>query len=257
MNSDRYHAIDARQDDLSGLCRIGGIAAFCLIAYCLATIVQLLVLGAGVPPTAAGVFGILHTHRIEGLLRLDLATVLVMPLYYLLFLGLFAALRRVDQANTVLATTLAFAGTTLVLATPTALPLLSLSDKYWAATSDAVRAQFLAAGEALMSSDIWHATGAMVGGVLVQSGAVLICCVMLRGGVFSRTTAWLGIVMHGIDLAHTVLGPFAPMFAAILMALAGLLYPVWFFLIGRRLLQLAAGKTGPAPSAPVASHLAG
>jgi hypothetical protein len=83
---------------LNGLCWTGGIAALILIVYSLATIVQLLVLG-GQPATAAEAFRLLQNSRIVGLLRLDLPTVVVMPLYYFLFLGLFAALRRTDRAN--------------------------------------------------------------------------------------------------------------------------------------------------------------
>lgn len=75
----------------------------------------------------------------------------------------------------------------------------------------------------------------------MQIGAVLISVVML-GGVFSRWTAWIGIVTHGLDAVHIVLMPFAPSAAAPLMIVAGLGYPVWLFLVGRRLLQL--GKSG-------------
>jgi len=115
-------------------------------------------------------------------------------------------LRRTNRAQALLSTVLVFAGLTLVLATPTALSLIPLSDKYAAATSDALRTQLLAAGEALMAADIWHGTGAILGGVLLQCGAVLICVVMLRGGAFGKATAWLGIVMHALDGAHIVAG---------------------------------------------------
>lgn len=225
--------------DLSGLCRIGGIAAFVLIVYSLATIVQLLVLG-GQPTTATEAFDLLQNHKAVGLLRLDLPTVAVMPLYYLLFLGFYAALRRTDRAKTILSTVLAFAGLTMLLSTPTALSMLSLSDRYAAATSGAVKMQLLSAGEAIMATDIWHGTGAILGGVLLQCGAVLICCVMLRGGVFSKATAILGIVMHSLDLAHIVGGLFLPAVGVILMAIAGPFYPIWLFMVGRRLLKLAA-----------------
>jgi hypothetical protein len=162
--------------------------------------VQMIVLG-GQPASAAQAFDLLQHHRVVGLLRLDLPTVAALPLYYLLFLGLFAALRTSDYANALLSIVLALAGVTLVLATPTGLSILPLSDKFAAATSDATRNQLLAAGEAIMAADIWHSTGAILGGVLLQCGAVLISVVMLRGQVFSKTTAWLGILMHGIDLA--------------------------------------------------------
>jgi len=91
-----------------------------------------------------------------------------------------------------------------------------------------------------LATDIWHGTGAIMGGILVQSGAMLISVVMLRSSVFSRTTAYLGILMHGLDLARIVLGLFVPALGVVLMAMAGPLYPFWFFLVGRRLLKLAA-----------------
>jgi hypothetical protein len=227
--------------DLSSLCRIGAISAFVLIVYSLATMVQMVALG-GQPASAAQAFDLLQHHRAVGLLRLDLPTIAAMPLYYLLFLGLYAALRRIDRANALLSTLLAFAGLTLVLATPTALSLVPLSDKFAGASTDAVRSQMLAAGEAVMAADIWHNTGAILGGILMQCGAVLMSVVMLRGGVFSKATAWLGIMMHGLDLAHIVGGLFLPVSGVILLAIAGPLYPIWFFMVGRRMLQLAARR---------------
>jgi hypothetical protein len=228
------------------LYRTAGVAAFLLIVYALATMVQLAVLG-GPPTTAAEAFSLLHDHRIVGLLRLDLPTALVMPLYYLLFLGLLAALWRTDRANATLSTALAFVGVTLLLATPTGLSMMWLSDKYSAATTEAARAQLLAAGEALLATDVWHGTGAIIGGILVQSGAVLISVVMLRSSVFGKPTAYLGILMHGCDLAHIILGLLLPVLGVVFMAIAGPFYPIWLFLIGRRLLQLAAASR-PSPS---------
>ena len=239
--NDRDKPVCEEPGDLSGLCRMGGIAAYILIVYSLATIVQMVVLG-GQPTSAAEAFTLLQHNKALGLLRLDLPTLIVMPLYYLLFLGLFAALRRSNLVNALLATALAFVGVTLLLATPTALSMLPLSDKFAAATTDAARAQLLAAGEAIMGADIWHGTGAILGGVLLQCGAVLICCVMLRGGVFGKATVWLGIVMHSLDLAHIVCGLFVPAAGVVLMAIAGPRYPIWLFLIGRGLLKLASGK---------------
>jgi hypothetical protein len=230
--------IQRTSNSLSGLCRIGGIAALILAAYSLATMVQMVLLG-GQPTSAAQAFDLLEHHRVIGLLRLDLPTIAVLPLYYFVFLGLFAALRRSDRSNALLAIALAFVGTTLTLATPTALSMIPLSDKFAAATSDTARNQLLAAGEALMAADIWHSTSAILGGVLLQCGAVLISIVMLRSSVFSKTTAWLGIVMHGLDLAHIVGGLLLPAAGFVLLSIAGPLYPVWFALVGLRLLRLA------------------
>jgi len=94
-----------------------------------------------------------------------------------------------------------------------------------------------------MAADIWQSTAAILGGVLLQCGAVLICIVMLRGGIFGKATAWLGIVMHALDLAHIVGGLFLPISGVVLMAIAGPLYPIWLFLVGRKLMQLSATRT--------------
>jgi hypothetical protein len=221
-----------------GLCRIGGVAAWLLMAYSLLTIVQLLVLG-GQPATAAEAFSLIQQNRMVALLRLDLPTVLALPLYYLVFLGLFGALHREDLPEMILATTLAFVGVTLVLATPMSLSMVQLSDRYAAAGTEEARSQLLGAGEAIMAADMWHATGAFVGSILLQAGAVLVSVAMLRTRVFSRTTAYVGLVTHGLDLLHAVAIPFLPWVGFFLMVVAGPLYLAWFPLIGRRLIALS------------------
>jgi hypothetical protein len=220
------------------LCRTGGVAAWLLMAYSLLTMVQLLVLG-GQPATAAEAFSLIQQNRLVALLRLDLPTVVALPLYYLVFLGLFAALHRDELPGAILATALAFVGVTLLLATPMGLSMVPLSDRYAAAASEDARRQLLGAGEAIMAADMWHGTGALVGSVLLQAGAVLISVAMLRTRVFSRTTAYVGLVTHGLDLLHALALPFAPPAGFLLMAAAGPLYLAWFPLIGRRLIALS------------------
>jgi len=233
------------------ICRAAGVAAFIFLFYCLATMVQIAILG-GPPDSVAEAFRALQQNKLLGLLRLDFATVLVLPLYYLLFFGLFAALKDTDRTQAAVGTVLVFLGVTLVLAMPTALPLMALSDKYADATSEAMKAHYLAAGEAVLATDIWHGTGAYMGGIFVQTGAVWISFVMLRG-VFSKATAYVGIITHGLDLVHILFAPFLPKVASIFMIISGLGYPVWSFLVGRRLLQLGNAEfseaTAPLPPA--------
>ena len=238
----------SRPIDLRVLCRLGGIAAFILIVYSLATMVQMMVLG-GPPSTAAEAFNLLHQSKLLGLLRLDLPTVLAMPLYYFFYLGLYAAFRQSDRAFAILCTALGFAGVTLALATPTALSMLSLSERFAGATTETMRAQCLAAGEAVLATDIWHGTGAIVGGILGETACLLFSVRMLRGSVFSKTTAYLGIVTHSFDLAHFFLGFFLPNMGVACMAIAGPLYPIWFFLVGGRLILISRAAEVVAPIA--------
>lgn len=219
------------------LYKIGGAAAWLLLIYSLVTMVILVMIG-GQPETAEEGFTMLQDNRLIGLLRLDMLTILVMPLYYLIFLGLYTALKKTDGAYTTLATVLVFAGLTLFLATPSAFSWLPLSDKFAAATSDAQRVQLLAAGEAILAADMWHGSGAIMGGLLLQTGALLISVVMLWSKTFAKSTAYVGIVLHGLDLAHLLLGFFFLTGGVILMVIAGLLYLVWFPLLARDLFRL-------------------
>jgi hypothetical protein len=172
-------------------------------------------------------------------LRLDLLTVLAMPLYYLLLLGLLVALRKARTAPVAVAALLGCAGVTLILATPSALSWLALSDKFAAATSEEQKTSLLAAGEAILASDMWHGTGAVMGGLLLQTGMLLTSLLMLQGSVFGRATAWVGVVTHGLDLLHIVVVWLSPASGVALMMVAGPLYLIWLPLLSRDFFRLA------------------
>jgi len=220
------------------LCQLGGITTLILLGYSLATMLLLVALG-GQPATAQAAFAMLQTNRLVGFLRLDGLTILVMPLYYLLFFSLYTVLKQSDGISAGLASLLVFAGLTLFIATPSAFSWLSLSDKFAAVTDPAQKAQLLAAGEAILASDLWHGSGAILGGILLQTGALLISVVMLGSQAFGKLTAWLGLVMFGLDLAHLLVTFFFPAGGVILMAIAGTLYLAWFPLLARDFFRLA------------------
>jgi hypothetical protein len=64
---------------------------------------------------------------------------------------------------------------------------------------------------------------------------------MLRSNVFSKATAWVGVVTHGLDLLHILIAFFLPAAGAGLMFIAGPLYLVWFPLLARDFFRL--GRT--------------
>ena len=229
-------------DGWRSACRIGGSAALVSLLASLATMVVLFTVG-GPPETAEETFTVLRDSRLEGLFRLELLTLFNVGAYYLWFFGLYAALKRTDDAFSALATLLAFAGVTRVLASHPRGSLITHSDRWAAAATEVQRQQLLAAGEALMAGDMWHSTGAAFGGLIIECGAILISLVMLQSTIFSRTTAWVGLATHGLDLTQILLGIFVPAAKVAIMMVAGPLYLVWFFLVGRRLLQL--GQSSP------------
>lgn len=223
------------------LYKIGGLTALILLIYSLVTMVLLVTID-GQPESAQEGFTMLQNNRLVGLLRLDVLTILVIPLYYLLFLGLYMALKKTHAVSGTLVFMLTFAGVTLALATPSAFSFLTLSDKFAAATSEAQKTLLLAAGQAILASDLWHGSGAIMGGILLQTGAVLISVLMLESKSFAKATAYIGIVMHSLDLAHILIGFFLPAGGVILMAIAGPLYLVWFPLLARDFFQVGGGS---------------
>jgi hypothetical protein len=221
------------------LYKMGGITALILMGYSLITIVILVVLGAP-PTTAAEIFEMLEENKFIGLLRLDILTVLVyMPLFYLLFLGLYAALKKTHLVSTAIAVLLGFAGVTLFLATPSVFSWLALSDKFSAATTESQKTLLSAAGEAILVSDMWHGTGATIGGILIQVATTLISIAMLSSNAFGKSTAYVGIVTHGLDLAHLLVGFFFPAGGVVLIQIAGTLYLVWLPLLARDFFRLS------------------
>ncbi len=219
--------------------RIGGTAAVVLALYSLLTIAQMVLLG-GAPRAADEMFHLLNTDRWIGLLRLDLPSLTVMPLYGLLFLGIHAV---VNNRLSFFALVLVVTGVVLMFSVPTPFAALSLADHYAAATDDRARAELLQAGQSYLASDLWHGPRAMAGGFLIELGAFLTCIAMLPASAFSRLVAWSGIAIHGLDALHVVAMPFAPGLAATLLMIAGPFYPIWLALTGRALFRTATKAT--------------
>jgi hypothetical protein len=237
MPCERIRAMSEIDFSWKSLYKMVGVTAVMLLVYSLITMIILIIIG-GQPESAQEGFTLLQSNRVMGLLRLDLLTVLVMPLYYLLFLGLYVALKKTHAVYAAVAIVFGMAGVTLFLATPSVFSWLALSDKFAAATSEAQKTLLLSAGETILVSDMWHGTGALMGGVLMQTATTLFSIVMLSSKAFGKATAYVGVVTHGLDLAHILIGFFIPAGGVILMMIAGPLYLVWFPLLARDFFRL-------------------
>jgi hypothetical protein len=225
--------------------KLGGWISMVFVLYSLVTMVLLIVIG-GQPETAAQAFEMLQENRLIALLRLDILTLFVMPFYYVIFLGIYVVLRRTNLGYATLATIISCAGVTLILATPSVFSWLSLNDKFTAATTNIQREELLAAGEATLASDMWHGSGAIIGGMLMLTGIVITSIVMLQNQDFGKATAYVGIITHGLDLLRLIVSFFAAPASFILMAIAGPLYLVWFPLLARDFFKLSRSNTNQA-----------
>ena len=164
-----------------------------------------------------------------------------------MFLAVYIALRRANASFMAVATALSFVGIGVYFATETAFSLLSLSDQYAAATTDAQRSLFLAAGQAMLCVAALCGSvgaGAYMAFFLMGVAGLIISTVMLRSAIFRKVTAYVGILANVITLAFYIGIAFVSIPLAIVVLLysaSGLVYLIWFILIGRRLLILAQG----------------
>ena len=233
--------------DWKSLYRVGGVAAL------IAGVIFRRNLGPEIsllsaqkqPDTIIDWFTLLQNNRLLGLSYLNLFDIVDYALVGLMFLALYVALRRANKSYMAIATTLGFVGITVYFASNTAFSMLSLSNQYAAATTDVQRSMFLAAGQAVLAINnpgaIYQGTGIYMSFLLLAVAGLTISAVMLRSNIFSRITAYVGILASAFDLAYCITFAFMPAITVYLLSTSGLLLMIWHILIGLRLFQLGRG----------------
>lgn len=223
------------------LYKVGGAAA--LLATVLLSIEVIIFAIWPQPGTVTGYFTLFQSNRIIGLLDLYLLEIVAYILFVPIFLAIYVALRRTNESYMMLAMILTITGIAIFLATNNPFSMLSLSNQYAAATTDTQRNILLAAGQAILANTNQRAVeGFNIGFLLLSLAGLIISTVMLRSNVFSRVTAYVGVITFAFSLADYFRIIFLPSILLLLLVLAiasALLIVVWFVLIARRLFQLA------------------
>lgn len=219
--------------DWKGLYKIGGVAALLMFVI---TIVQSIIFIINPPPSIViDYFTLFQKNKILGLLALDFLLIVINVLLILIYLALYAALKRFNKSYTAIALVIGLVGTTLFFASREAtFGLLSLSNQYTAATMDAERAIFLAAGQALLT--IYNGTAFNLSYVLGGVVILIFSVVMLQSNVFSKATAYIGIAMGVLMLVPPTIG-----MIGLVLSLSSLIPTlIWLISIARKLFQLGA-----------------
>jgi hypothetical protein len=89
----------------------------------------------------------------------------------------------------------------------------------------------LAAGQAMLA--IYQGTAFYMSYVLVSVAPLIISVVMLRSNIFSKVTAYVGILANVLGLAY-----FLPAVGVLLSLISVVGLAIWYILIARRLFQL-------------------
>ena len=125
-----------------------------------------------------------------------------------------------------------------------AIPLLVLSGKYSLAATDLQRTALVAAGEAVLSRGEDFTAGSFIPLFLGGLAAIGISMIMLRGGIFGKVNAWIGIIGFTFLSLFTIIATFVPALYSFafyfLGSIGGILALSWFALVARRCFQLAS-----------------
>ena len=235
-SSQMNQVIDSETADSrwKGLYKVGGMAALTTLVL---IPIQIIIFIAWPPPsTVDGYFTLFQNNWLLGLLNLDLLYMLTTVLMGLVILALYAALRRASESYMAIALALGLVATAVYFASNTAFEMLSLSNQYAAATTDAQRSVFLAAGQAMLA--IYQGTAFDVYYVISAVALLIISVVMLRSNIFSKVTAYVGILMSVLMLVPSTAGTIGLIFALTSLVPTA----IWLILIARRLFQLGSGQ---------------
>ncbi len=249
-SSQMNQVTDAENTDSrwKGVYKVGGAAALIMVLLVLLDIiVSILLPGGNIRPgtrTAIDWFTLFQGNLLLGLRDLGFLNIINSVLGIPVFLALYAAHQRVNREYAALAAILFLFGGAVYISNNTVLPMFVLSGKYAAATTDAQRAIFLAAGETMLARGADFTLGSLIGFLLPLIASIAMSFVMLRGRIFSKAAAYTGILGYIFLLIFTVWTTFVPALFDVAMMIAipgGLLVMTWNILIARRLFQLGQG----------------
>ena len=222
------------------LYKVGGVAALVAAMLILGEVVILAI----VPPpnTIGDWFKLFQSNSVIGFLDFWGLEVPMYLMFIVMFLALYMALRKNNPSLMVIALTFALLGIGIFLATNNPSSMISLSKQYATATTDAERSNLLAAGQALLFNSNQRAVGGFnMGLFLVSAAGLIVSSVMLQSTYFSRSTAFVGILAHGLSLADYLRQALtsSPIVALLVILPNVLFLVIWYVLVGRRLYQLS------------------
>jgi hypothetical protein len=223
--------VETTDSGWNDLYKVGGVAALITVVLMPISIIAYFVW----PVFPDDIFTVIQNDRLAGIMSLDflylVSTLFAIPV----FLALYVTLKRANASFSAIALALGFIGLVSLIPARPVFEMLALSDRYAAATTDAQRALFMAAGEATLAR--FRGTAFNAHYVLGPASLLISSLIMLRSDIFGKTTAYVGIVSNVV-----VFGLYVPVIGVYLSMLSVAGYLVWYILIARRLFRLAATR---------------
>jgi hypothetical protein len=228
--------VNSDNSNMKGLYRVGGMSAIVLsMSYIIITV--LYVMGGALPSGGEEWLKHIAKHTLEWEAILGFS-VLTDFLFVFVLWSLYWALKEINRNATLAG--IGFVGLFVVLDLAVTWPnyssLISLSTKYAIATNDTQRMAFVAAANyayGVLSSSLFA-----VYAILVPALGISIIGLVMLKGIFSKVTAYLGVVT-GILGIISVVGPFFLTALGMVAIITSVLTTVWVLFVGFKLLKLS------------------
>jgi len=224
------------------LYRIGGIVAVTTIILILLVIVTYPV-WPYLPGTTSteNIFAAIQANRLGGLISLDFILLINNLIGVLLFVAMYVSLKQVNESYALIALVLGLFAAVLIIPARPIFELLSLSDLYTIAISDANKDQYLLAGEALLAH--FDGTAFKVNTFLGGFSLLISSILMVRSNFFSKSTAYVGIATN-----LAVCGFFLPGIGTALLFLSVPGYLIWNIQLALSFFKMTNAVTSPLTS---------
>ncbi len=217
----------------TSLYKIGRAAALIMAVF---IPIQMVIFVVWPPGTVIGWFTLFQSSHLLGSVYMNLFLIVDQVLMGLILLVLYVTLRRANQSFMAIALILGLVGIAIYFALTAVLEMLSPSNQYATATTGMLISWSisvsLASEQAMLT--IWKGTPFDVGYVLESVALLIIASVMLQSTIFSKKTAYVGILMSVMSLVQPTVGTIGLFFALGSLVLL----EIWDILISRRLFQL-------------------
>jgi hypothetical protein len=229
------------QADLTwkSLYKVGGVAALIVAALTLGEILFFIFYPQ--PDTISGWLDLFQSNALVAVLDFWGLEIPMYFMFILVFLALFVLLKETNQSLMAITLICIIVGSAIFFSTNNPFSMLSLSNQYAAVTTDSEKSALLAAGQVILTNTNQRAVGGFnIGLFLVSIAGLLTSLVILQNHVFSRSSAYIGILAFALSLADYLRQALTrSLLIGLLVILLGALFLlIWFVLVGLRLYRL-------------------
>ena len=192
-----------------GLFRLGAWAGICMLVI---MAVQIVVFTLWPPPqTPAEYFALFQENWLLGLLSMDLLYIINDILLVLIYLALYFALKPAGPSIMLVALVLGLLGIAAYFASNPAFEMLALSGRYTNALDEMRQMQLLSAGQVMLER--YTGTAFLIYYELNAIALLMMAYCMLRSPIFSRATAWMGLIAGILMLIPSTAGTLGLIFS--------------------------------------------